>query len=119
MADLQSKEIVKIVCAALEEKKAGDLKIIEIDEVSPIADYFVICDGANAPQVEALVDNVEEKLQQAGVVPKRIEGMKHCGWILMDYGDVVIHICNTEDRLFYDLERIWRDGRRVNVSELE
>ena len=108
MADLQSKEIVKIVCAALEEKKAGDLKIIEIDEVSPIADYFVICDGANAPQVEALVDNVEEKLQQAGVVPKRIEGMKNCGWILMDYGDVVVHVFSPEARAYYALEKLWQ-----------
>lgn len=118
MADLQSKEIVKIVCAALEEKKAGDLKIIKIDEVSPIADYFVICDGANAPQVEALVDNVEEKLQQAGVVPKRIEGMKNCGWILMDYGDVVVHVFSKQDRLFYDLERVWRDGKTVSISDI-
>ena len=82
MADLQSKEIVKIVCAALEEKKAGDLKIIEIDEVSPIADYFVICDGANAPQVEALVDNVGRRCfeENRGHEELRldIDGLRRC-----------------------------------------
>ncbi len=118
MAELNSKEITKIVCAALEEKKAGDVRIIEIGDISPIADYFIICDGQNTPQVEAMVDNVKDKLFAEGVEPKRIEGMKNAGWILMDYGDVVVHVFSKQDRLFYDLERVWRDGKTVSVSEL-
>lgn len=118
MAEMSSKEITRIVCAALEEKKAGDVRIIEIGDVSPIADYFIICDGQNTPQVEAMVDNVKDKLIAADIYPKRIEGMKNAGWILMDYGDVVVHVFSKQDRLFYDLERVWRDGKTVSVDEL-
>lgn len=118
MSELNSKDITKIAVAALEEKKAGDVRIIEIGDISPIADYFVICDGQNAPQVEAMVDNVKDKLAAADVFPKRIEGMKNAGWILMDYGDVVVHVFSKQDRLFYDLERVWRDGKTVAVTEL-
>ncbi|MBO4281454.1 MAG: ribosome silencing factor [Lachnospiraceae bacterium] len=115
---LTSNELVKTACEALEEKKGGNIQIINIADVSTIADYFVICDGANAPQVEALVDNVKEKLFKLGRSPKRVEGMKNCGWILLDYEDVVIHVFSKQDRLFYDLERVWRDGRTVSVEEL-
>ena len=118
MAELSSKEITRIVYAVLEEKKAGDVRIIEIGDISPIADYFIICDGQNTPQVEAMVDNVKDKLFAVGIEPKRIEGMKNAGWILMDYGDVVVHVFSKQDRLFYDLERVWRDGKTVSADEL-
>ena len=111
-------EQIKIVVKALEEKKAGDVRIIEIGDISPIADYFIICDGQNTPQVEAMVDNVKDKLFAEGIEPKRIEGMKNAGWILMDYGDVVVHVFSKQDRLFYDLERVWRDGKTVSAEEL-
>ena len=75
-------------------------------------------DGQNTPQVEAMVDNVKDKLIAADIYPKRIEGMKNAGWILMDYGDVVVHVFSKQDRLFYDLERVWRDGKTVSVDEL-
>lgn len=114
----QSKEMAKIAFEALEEKKAGNIKIIEISDISVIADYFIIADGNNPSQVDALVDEVENKLAKHDYKPKRIEGIKTCGWVLMDYGDVVVHIFSKEDRLFYDLERIWRDGKIVEGIEL-
>ncbi|MBO7631567.1 MAG: ribosome silencing factor [Lachnospiraceae bacterium] len=119
MAELTSKDLARTACEALEEKKGGNIQIINIGEVSTIADYFVICDGANAPQVEALVDNVKEKLFKLGRSPKRVEGMRNCGWILLDYEDVVVHVFSKQDRLFYDLERVWRDGKNVSMEELQ
>ena len=119
MAVMTSKDLARVACEALEEKKGGNIQVINIGEVSTIADYFVICDGANAPQVEALVDNVKEKLFTLGRSPKRVEGMRNCGWILLDYEDVVVHVFSKQDRLFYDLERVWRDGKTVSVEELQ
>lgn len=114
-----SKEIARIAYAALDDKKAEDIKVIEIGDITVIADYFVIANGTNSSQVQALVDNVEEMLGRKGHNPKRIEGVRSASWILMDYGDVVVHIFSKEDRLFYDLERIWRDGKLINKEQLE
>ena len=113
------KEMARTACKALDEKKALDLKIIDIAEVSTIADYFVIASGSNQNQVQAMVDNVEEKLAKAGYEPKQIEGTRSSSWILMDYGDLIVHVFDEENRLFYDLERIWRDGKEVSVGEFE
>lgn len=113
-----SKEMVKIAYHALNEKKAEDIKIIEIGTISILADYFIIAHGNSPAQVDAMVDAVQEELAKAGYETKRIEGVKSSGWILMDYGDIVIHIFSKEDRLFYDLERIWRDGKEIDGSLL-
>lgn len=115
----RSKEMAKIAYSALDEKKAEDIVAIEISEVSVLADYFIIANGTNPSQVTALVDNVEGQLSKAGYEPKRIEGIGNKSWILLDYGDVIIHIFSKEDRLFYDLERIWRDGKTISREELE
>ena len=114
----QSIEMAKLAYEALDEKKGEDIKIIEIGEISSIADYFIIANGTNTSQVDALVGAVEEKLGRAGFEPQRIEGIRSASWILMDYGDVVVHVFSKEDRLFYDLERIWRDGKSVEPCEL-
>ncbi len=113
------KEMAKLASKALDEKKAMDIKIIDISEVSTIADYFIIASGGNQNQVQAMVDNVEEKLGRAGHEPKQIEGTKSSSWILMDYGDLIVHVFDEENRLFYDLERIWRDGKEIDAEELE
>ncbi|MDE6739735.1 MAG: ribosome silencing factor [Lachnospiraceae bacterium] len=110
---MDSKEIAKLAIAALEDKKAEDIKVIDISEVSVIADYFIIANGTNNSQIQALSDNVEEKLGQAGVPLRQIEGYNNANWILLDFHDVIIHIFDKENRLFYDLERIWRDGKLV------
>ncbi|HHT88791.1 MAG TPA: ribosome silencing factor [Clostridiales bacterium] len=114
-----SKNMVKLVFEALEEKKGEDIQIIEIKDISIIADYFIIANGANALQVDALVDSVKDKLGRNGYEPLRVEGVKSASWILMDYGDVVVHIFSKEDRLFYNLERIWRDGKTITKDQLE
>lgn len=113
-----SKELVKIAYNAISDKKGENIKIIDISEVTVIADYFIICHGNNMPQVEAITDNVLDSLGRAGYSTKRIEGQHGCGWVLIDYGNVVIHIFTKEDRMFYDLERIWRDGKTVYTDEL-
>lgn len=114
----KGKEMARLACAALEDKKADEIKVIGIDKVSILADYFIIASGSNRNQVQAMVDNVEESLKDAGYTPKQIEGYQNANWILMDYGDLVIHVFDTENRLFYDLERIWRDGESVEIASL-
>ena len=113
-----AKEIVKIAYKALDDKKAEDIKIIDISGISVIADYFVIANGTNSSQVEAMVDEVTDALAKQKIHAERIEGIRSSGWILMDFNDVVIHIFSKEDRLFYDLERIWRDGTAIEPESL-
>lgn len=114
----QSKEMAKLAIEALEEKKAGDIKIIDIEHISTLADYFIIASGTNRNQVQAMADEVEERLGKAGIEPKQVEGYQNANWILMDYGDIVLHLFDEENRLFYDLERIWRDGKVMAKEEL-
>jgi len=114
-----SKELAKIAIEAMEDKKAIDIKIIDIEKISTLADYFIIASGSNRNQVQAMADEVDEKMSRAGYEPKNIEGYRNANWILMDYGDLVIHIFDEENRLFYDLERIWRDGNLVGKEVLE
>ena len=114
---MNSKELTRIAVKALEDKKGEDIKIIDIHEVSVLADYFIIADGSNASQVQAMADNVEEALLKAGCECRQVEGYQTANWILMDYGDIIVHVFSREDRLFYDLERIWRDGKLVESLE--
>lgn len=116
---MDSKEMVKNVIKALDEKKANDIKIIDISEVSVLGDYFIIASGTNRNQVQAIADNVEKKLHDVGIIPRQIEGYQTANWILMDFSDIIIHIFNEEDRLFYNLEKIWLDGKVVDISEFE
>ncbi len=95
---------------ALDEKKGRDIRIIRISDISVIADYFVIVDGGSSSQVNALVDNVEEKMHLAGYVMKQREG-RDGTWVLLDYGDVIVHVFDSENRSFYNLEHIWSDGQ--------
>ena len=113
-----AKEMVKIAVAALEDKKGEDIRIIDISDVTVIADYFIIATGSNINQVQALVDNVQEALFKAGHETSKIEGYHTGGWVLLDYNHIIIHVFSKEDRLFYDLERIWRDGKTVDVASL-
>lgn len=115
---MTSSEFCKIAILALEDRKADDVKVIDIREISPVADFFVIADGSNQNQLQAMRDAVDEALYKAGLKVKQVEGNQSSTWILMDYGDIIIHIFSKEDRLFYDLERIWRDGKLIDVNEL-
>lgn len=118
MANDVSKKMVLAAVEALEDKKAENIQIIDISEISPLADYFIIANGTNRNQVQALADNVEELLGKLGYERRPIEGYENANWILLDYKDIIIHIFDQESRNFYDLERIWRDGKAVTVEEL-
>ena len=115
----QSKEMTKLAITALEDKKANDIRVIDIAGISVIADYFVIASGSNTNQVQAMADSVREALGRAGYEPRQIEGYGVANWILMDYNDIIVHIFSDESRTFYDLERIWRDGKELSVGEFE
>ncbi len=114
-----SKEMAKLAILALEEKKAEDIRVIDISQVTVLADYFIIADGSNRNQVQAMIDNVEETLGKAGYTPKQIEGYQNANWVLMDYSDIIVHVFDKENRLFYDLERIWRDGKTISLNEFK
>ena len=114
----QSKEMARIAYDALSDKKGEDIKIIDITGVSVLADYFIIATGNSDSQVNALVDNVEEELHKAGYPLKQREGRANSSWILLDFGDIIVHVFDKENRLFYDLERIWKDGRNITLEEL-
>jgi len=118
MTTKNAKEMAKIAAAALEDKKARDLKILDISDVSVLADYFIIADGANPNQLQAMCDAVDEALHEAGCQLKQTEGNRNSTLILMDYTDIIVHVFSREDRLFYDLERIWTDGKEISPDEL-
>ena len=114
----QAKEMARRAVEALEDKKAVDVRILDIGQISTLADYFIIASGNNRNQVQAMADNVDEVLAKAGYQAKQTEGYRNANWILLDYGDVVIHLFDEENRLFYDLERIWRDGEEIGKDML-
>ncbi len=114
----QAKNMARIAYKALSEKKANDIVILDIAQVTPIADYFVICDANNVNQLSALTDEVEDKMYEAGYTQQQREGQKDSPWVLLDFGDVIVHIFDKENRDFYNLERIWADGKRVDIEEL-
>ena len=116
---METLELVKKAVAALEDKKAEDITVIDIGGVSSIADYFIIANGSNSNQLAAMQDAVDEAMYTSGVHAKQVEGTNNSTWILMDYQDIIVHIFDEENRLFYDLERIWRDGSLVEKADLE
>ena len=114
MTELEKvKEIVKI----LDNKKARDIKAIEIIEHSIVADYFIIVSGTSNTHVKALVDEVEFEMKQKGVEPYHVEG-KATGWILIDYSSVLVHVFTGEAREYYTLERLWQDARTIDISDI-
>ena len=110
------KEMALLAVDALEDKKGEDITVIDISEVSVIADCFIIAGGSNKSQIQAMSDSVEEKLGRAGMPLKQSEGYGSANWILLDFGDIIVHIFDNENRLFYDLERIWSDGRKIDLT---
>jgi ribosome-associated protein len=107
---------LEVTRAAL-DRKAYDLVVLEVGHVSSIADYFVICSGRSDTQVQAIAQGVEAHLARQGIRPLSVEGMSHGQWVLMDYGDVVMHVFYVPVREFYDLERLWARGERVELPE--
>ncbi len=109
MADI--KELVDICKNVIEDKKGTDIKVLNLEGLSPIADYFILANGSNQNQLHAMSDEILEKLNKVKVNPKHIEGYQAGNWILMDYGDFMVHLFMPEAREFYNLDRIWKDAK--------
>jgi len=107
--------VVNIAVQAAEDKKAYDVTVLDISEISVIADYFVICSGRSSTQVQAIVESIQEKLEKEGITALRREGFREGKWVLLDYGDVIIHVFQEAERQFYKLERLWGDARVVKI----
>ena len=111
---------VAMAVGGCQEKKATDISVLQLDaQASGFTDYFVLCSGANPRQVQAIADEIEQKLGAAGVQPKHIEGYTQADWVLMDYVDFVVHIFSESARKFYDLERLWKSAKRLQLADLE
>lgn len=106
-------QVLQLAHQAIEEKHGVNTEIINIGSLSPLADYFIITNANNTPQLDAIVQNIDDKLSQNGYQPKSIEGHHRGGWVLLDYGDIVIHVFDKDQRGFYNLERLWADGEKI------
>lgn len=113
---MTSLETAKMAVKALDSKKALDIKVIKIQDISAIADYFVIATGTSSTHVKALADEVEAQLDEARISVSHVEGYRSNSWILLDYVDVVVHVFSDEAREYYDLERLWQDGEIIDIE---
>lgn len=113
----RAEAMTKLAIEALEEKKGEEIRVIDIRKVTVLADYFLIASRANQNQVQAMADSVDEKLGRAGYTCRQTEGYRTANWVLMDYQDIIVHIFSRDDRRFYDLERIWRDGTVMDAAD--
>jgi ribosome-associated protein len=98
---------------AAEEKKATDIRVLDLREVTSFADFFIICTGSNSRQIQAICDEVQQQLKKRGEMPNSVEGYTNAEWVLADYGDYLIHVFSSKARLYYDLERLWREAKEV------
>lgn len=114
---MTSLELAKKAAGLLDNKKAMRINVIKVEDISSLADYFVIASGTSNTHVRSLTDELEEKLKEEGVAPTRIEGYRSNSWILLDYSSVVVHVFTGEARDFYDLDRLWADGVKVDWEE--
>ena len=110
-----SLETAQLCAEAADNKKAFDILILDLRRLTYITDYFVICSGSNTTQVSAIADEVGQALSKEGVHPSHVEGGHEASWVLMDYGDVVVHIFDDQARAFYSLEKLWSDAPRIPV----
>ncbi len=107
--------LVNKIVAAMEDKKAKDINVIDIHNITIIADYFVICSGTSTTHIKAIADEIDFKLAEMGLEAYHKEGYDTAKWILLDYADVVVHVFHQEDRGFYNLERLWSDGEMTSI----
>ncbi|MBE6883772.1 MAG: ribosome silencing factor [Ruminococcaceae bacterium] len=112
---MTSLELAREIAKILDSKKATDIKVLNIGELSSLGDYFVLASGSNTTQTKALCDEIDEQLGKLGLNPRRIEGYQSASWILLDYVDVIVHIFYSETREFYSLERLWADVKQVEL----
>ena len=120
MSAAQTRRQVAQAIAACESKKAFDFSLLKLDAASSgFTDYFIVCSGANPRQIQAISDEVEEKLERAGLRAAHIEGYRQAEWVLLDYVDFVVHIFSERARRFYDLERLWKSAKRLDPASLQ
>jgi ribosome-associated protein len=112
------KDSLKIALKAADDKKALDIVILDISHIASFASYFLFCSGESSRQIQAIADEVGARLRDSGFKPSHIEGYRNAEWILMDYMDLVVHIFSRNARAYYDLERLWRDGKKMDVPKL-
>ena len=115
---LTSKELVAVAVQALDGKKGKDIRALHTENQTSLADYFVICNGTSSTQVKALADAVEEAMSKQGEEPHHIEGHRGGEWTLLDYSAVVVHVFTEEAREFYSLERLWGDGKPMDLGDV-
>ena len=113
---LEAKEMAIIAAKALDAKKGKDIKVLKIDQVTTLADYFVICTGGSNTQINALCDEVEKQLTAAGEEPLHREGYRGGTWVLLDYNCIAVHVFSAEAREFYSLEHVWADGKEIDLD---
>ena len=113
----QLDERIETAVRAASDKKAVNSLVLDLEKVADFTSYFLITSGTNPRQVQAIADGIEEQLRKNGTRPLRIEGYNSAEWILLDYGDLIVHVFDQKQREFYDLERLWRDARRVPLPE--
>lgn len=116
--DFTPMELVKKAIKILDAKKADEIVVIEVTNVTIIADYFIICSANSSTQLKSLYEELEFKLKGQDIIPLRVEGNREGGWIVLDYGSVIVHIFSKDQREFYDLERLWADGVKVDISDI-
>jgi len=112
------KEMALLAAKALDSKKGVNIKVMDVIELTSLADYFVICSGTSNTQINALCDVVEKEINEAGEPTLHREGYRGGTWVLLDFGSVVVHVFNNEAREFYSLERLWQGGTEVDLSEV-
>lgn len=115
---MQALDLAKEAARLLDGKKAVDIKVLQIRELSTLGDYFVVASGTSTTQVRAMADELEFKLKELGEMPKRVEGYQSSAWIVLDYYDVIVHLFTEEMRQFYSLERLWSDAPEVKLSDI-
>ena len=115
---MDQRDIALLAAKALDDKRAKDIVVLKVDEMTVITDYMVIATGRSVPQVKALAENVEEELAKADVFSKRREGYTEGRWCVLDYGDVMVHVFHEQDREYYQLERLWADAEQIDLSEI-
>lgn len=113
---LNQQQVLELIVRTLDTKKADDIKVIRIGDLSILADYFVIADGLSSTQTRALADEVEFQLKQNGITPDQVQGANGSDWIIIDCRDIVIHVFSKTQRDFYNLERLWKDGEMIDIS---
>jgi ribosome-associated protein len=113
---LESRDKALAAAGAAVDKKARDVLVLDLQGLTTITDYFVICSGESTTQIKAIAEEIEERFHAAGVKPLGVEGLSHSHWVLMDYNDVIIHIFEEETRKFYELEKLWIDAERIRLE---